>query len=45
MKRVKASTTAAHIALGIAIAISRRCAFTGFKNVLQDVVNQTFHGC
>jgi hypothetical protein len=41
----KTSATAGHIAFGIAITKNGCCSFTRLKNVLQDVVNQTFHGC
>jgi len=44
--RAKASIAATntHIAVEIAIAICRCCALRRFKNVLQNSVNQTFHG-
>ena len=46
VKRVKGSATATntHIAVSIAIAVHGLFAGKCFKNVLQNVVSQTFHG-
>ena len=39
-----ATATNTHIAVSIAIAVHGLFAGKRFKNVLQDVVSQTFHG-